>query len=414
MGKETDILEAMLDYVRQLKRHAEGRRALHIKMSTLERHMQEPYYRREVASALRPLVTNKGAKLFALPNADLVVTTSHASLDDIAPTINDIRKKLRDSSVLSSLDPMVGVSDRFIEWFDLESDYADFATYAEQLAEQVVRPAKKPSQAPGHGASKEPDQQATVKKSDPAEAPVEDEHRQLDAFVLAGAMRKIPWTDVSDTLAVRPVFAIVGSSKPVPALMHKYVDFCRLLEKLTNVTVEHYDRWLEGYLSETVAIKLLESQPDLGNEASIATSIRLTCSSVLSGEFQRFDDTLPASAKTAIAIEFSLIDILAHPRAYEKAFSRVKQQGYKVSLADVEPESLVWLNHEKLHATFIKLHKPADMDVDWVPASMRNEIAAAITEIGKARVILDGCSSEHDIQLGQQLGITLFQGAYFD
>ena len=92
----------------------------------------------------------------------------------------------------------------------------------------------------------------------------------------------------------------------------------------------------------------------------------------------------------------------------------MKRQGYKISLADVEPESLVWLNYEKLHATFIKLHKPADMDVDWVPKAMQNEIAAAITEIGKARVILDGCSSEHDIQLGQQLGITLFQGDFFD
>lgn len=414
MGKETDNLEAMLDYVRQLKRHTEGRRALHIKLSSLERHMQEPYYRREVASALRPLVTNRGAKLFALPNADVVVTTSQASLDDIAPTINDIRKKLHDSPLLASLDPVVGISDRFIEWFDLESDYADFATYVQQLAERLAQPTRKQAKPSVRKPVKQPEPEPSQKDTEPAEVSAEDEHRQLDAFVLAGAMRKIPWADVSDTLATRPVFAIVGNSKPVPALIHKYVDFSKLLEKLTNVTIDHYDRWLEGYLSETVAIKLLEANPDLGNEASIATSIRLTCSSVLSGEFQRFDSSLPASAKSAVVIEFSLIDILAHPRAYETAFAQVKQQGYKISLADVEPESLTWLNHEKLHATFIKLHKPTDIDVDWVPKSKKNEIAAAITEIGKARVILDGCSSEHDIQLGQKLGITLFQGSYFD
>ena len=364
------------------------------------------------------MVTNRGAKLFALPNADVVVTTNHASLDDIAPTINDIRKKLRDSATLSSQDPMVGVSDAFIEWFDLESDYADFATYVEQLSEKLEQPVRaKPEGLPTSKPAKNPEQRVekpASQNSTPEEAPAGDEHRQLDAFVLAGAMRKIPWADVSQTFSARPVYAIVGNSKPVPALIHKYVDFSKLLEKLTNITVDHYDRWLEGYLSETVATKLLEAKPDLANEASIATSIRLTCSAVLSAEFQRFDNELPASAKNAVVIEFSLIDILAHPRAYEAAFAQVSKQGYKVALADVEPESLVWLNHEKLHATFIKLHKPTDLEVDWVTNSAKPDIAAAITDIGKARVILDGCSAEHDVQLGQQLGISLFQGPYFD
>ena len=133
MQNPPDIVEDMLDYVHRLRRHTIGRRAFHIKLSSLERHMHEPFYRRELASALRPLVQNKGARLFALPNADCVGITAEATLTDLTATTRDVFKRLNDSELLQSLDPVIGVSDWFIEWFDLEKDFADFSTYTQHL-----------------------------------------------------------------------------------------------------------------------------------------------------------------------------------------------------------------------------------------------------------------------------------------
>ena len=137
MHKAPDIMEDMLDYVYRLRRHTIGRRAFHIKLSSLERHMQEPYYRRELASALRPLVQNKAARLFALPNADCIGVTADATLNDLTAPMRDVHKRLKDSELLRGLDPVIGATDWFIEWFDLEQDYADFATYTQHLAERL-------------------------------------------------------------------------------------------------------------------------------------------------------------------------------------------------------------------------------------------------------------------------------------
>jgi len=137
MYKPPDIMDDLLDYVHRLRRHTIGRRAFHIKLSSLERPLHEPYYRREMASALRPLVQNKGARLFALPNADCVGVTAEATLNDLTSPMRDVHKRLKDSELLQALDPIVGATDWFIEWFDLEQDYADFAAYTQRLTEQL-------------------------------------------------------------------------------------------------------------------------------------------------------------------------------------------------------------------------------------------------------------------------------------
>ncbi|MBO6506216.1 MAG: hypothetical protein JJ850_06380 [Kordiimonadaceae bacterium] len=411
MSNGSDTLTAMLDYVHQLKKHTEGRWAMHLKLSALERHMQEPYYRREVASALRPLVTGKSAKIFALPNADSVVVTGPANLDDIAPTVLDVRKKLKDSSFMGSYDPVIGRSDDFIEWFELEVEYEDFDIYCRELARKA---AKKPS-GQTVASSKKPVKAAPSAPEVVSDQPTaEPELRQLDAFVLAGAMRKMAWADVTSALKTQNTVAIVGEQEPAAVLVHKFVDVTQLLEDLTNVTVAEYDRWLEGYFAEEVATKLLDAQPDLSNAGSLASSIRLTCTAVLSASFERFNAGLSPAQRARIVIEFSLIDVLSHPRCYRAAYEKTESLGYKIALADVEPESLLWLDYEKLHASFIKLHKPKDVRADWLPHDLEQEINARISQIGRARVIFDGCDSEQDVLLGQQLGITLFQGPHFD
>ncbi len=410
MNKPSDTIHTMMDYVRQLKRHTQSRRALHIRLSFLERHMREPFYRREVASALRPLVTGKGAKLFALPNADCIIVTHEATLDDIAPSVADIRKKLRDSETLAQMDPVVGISDRFIEWWDLETDYADFAAYTEQLAEQLLVEIQPKSK------QRKPQNSTKGKTKATAKHPhhPEEAERRLDAFILASVMRKLPNADVSTALKEQRVMAVVGSDQPTPVLVHKYIDPFILTSKLTAINVTHHDRWLEGYLSEELALKLLELKPDLKNASSMASCIRLTCAVIVSDVFDRFDAAFAKAEKNAIVIEFSLVDILAHPRAYAAAYRKIESRGYKISLADVEPESLLWLDYEKLHATFIKLHKPDSVTPDWLSHDLEQDLIARISQIGRARIILAGCETDLDIRLGQQLGITLFQGTYLD
>lgn len=418
MSKKPDVMETLVDYVHQLKRHTESRRALHIKLSELERPFQEPFYRREVASALRPLVAKEGAKLFALPNADSVLVTREASLDDLAPLLRDIRNRLKGSHVIGSLDQIVGESDRFIEWFDLEQDYDDFAAYTARLVEGLKggRSYKKGSALLKRKTGKAPKTVTTKPKGEavaPGEAISQPREPQiLDAKLLQTIVSKLPLADVEELIEGQTVVAIVGDNEPAPVLVHKFVSVANLLKALTGDEVVARNRWLDGYLQEQLGTKLLELRPDLSNDASLATSISLTCKAVLSDYFTAFDAALEPSQKNKLILEFNFIDILSNPRAYAAAHERIDPLGYKVALADVEPESLLWLDYARLHADFIKIHTPQSDDGEWLTESLEKEIAPRISQIGQARTILSGCMNEADVQQGQRLGITLFQGPF--
>ncbi|MBL4836763.1 MAG: hypothetical protein JKY34_04230, partial [Kordiimonadaceae bacterium] len=137
MTKNTKSIDDMMDYVRQLRRHTDGRRALHIRLSSLEKHFREEHYRRFVASNFRTLISNATATMFALPNADVMLLCKDTPEDVLDAHLSNIRRKYKDSEVVAGINAVQGVSDAFVEWFDLEENYQGFYEYAHQLAEQL-------------------------------------------------------------------------------------------------------------------------------------------------------------------------------------------------------------------------------------------------------------------------------------
>jgi hypothetical protein len=61
----------------------------------------------------------------------------------------------------------------------------------------------------------------------------------------------------------------------------------------------------------------------------------------------------------------------------------------------------------------LKLNWTRDL-AGWVGTSLGQELKNMIRERKRGRTILSRCDSEAAIQVGQQLGITLFQGRYVD
>ncbi len=371
--------------------------------------MHEPYYRREVASALSPLVTKKGARLFALPNADSILVTADLTLDDLAAPIRDVQKRLRESKILAALDPVIGITDPFIEWFDLEEEYGDFAVYVERLVADL----RAGVAAPPGNKTVEPrvehvhsDTQASIVPK--VEQKVHDAP-EVDLAVIGKAMKDLRQADIGRFVRAETIYAIAGRTKPVPVFIHQHLDLPMLVAELAG-RVDTIDHWLKAHVLEDVMPMMLELYPQLETEASLGTSFRVTCSAVLSKAFDAFDSASRGKLKTSRIIEFSLVDALTDTQQHEAAHRKVEKSGYKVAVADVEPMSLRWLNPEMIRASFIKLHIPEGGYGDWLSSEMERDVADRINKIGRPRFILDGCNSTQDIELGQRLGITLFQG----
>ncbi len=425
MSIKNDSIERLSDYARQLRRHVAGRRAIHLKLSALERRFRQEHYRLYCASALRPLVTRYGATMFALPNADVVVVSKDASVHEIDPALHNIRRKLKDSAIIKSLDPVQGNSDDFVTWFDLEENYEAFVVYVQRLAtaleagsvfsteEEKAEPAlspttlKKPKSVP----SELPKPPARHVRMMPIDAPAHTfEDRELDPELLLAITKALQGADIAGQLRKQQVMAIIGEGEMMPVLEHKWIPREKLYEVLLKGKVLGANRWLDGYLEDYIAKRVLASTPSMSNEELLASSVRVTASAVLSDAFDLFDAELGSIPRSKVVLEFSAVDIIANPVLYLTASTKVRELSYRISIADLHPLAFLAIEYDKLSGSFVKLLKPNGPVANWLNHETELAIQSKVERVGRARVILDGCSKPEDVDLGHLLGITLFQG----
>lgn len=427
VSKDMKSVTEMVDYVRQLRLHAAGRRSVHVRLSRLEKHYREEHYRRFVAVTLRQLITNFGATMFALPNTDVVLIVKDAKVESIDPLLNHIRRKFRDSELIKSLDPIQGESDAFVEWFDLEADYAGFRKYIEKFAdslqgksepeeEQEETQSPTTNQSPGVLELGTPPKEKVAPpkrkvRMVPIEAPGRDiEMRDFDPELMVALTKALVVADVGGLMRKQKVMAILGVQQPQTVMVHKYVPASVVLERLLKTQVVGKDRWLQGYLDELLASRLLYASPNMQNENSIASSMRVSCAAVADSAFQQFDASLGGQARSTIILEFGATDILTNFGAYRAAQEKIVGLGYRAMVADVDPRALLWLDYHNFDADFVKLSMPPGNVSDWLDFGTEDALQQQVSDIGIARVILDGCNSDEAVEAGQRLGITLFQG----
>ncbi len=425
MPKNNKTIHDMLDYVHQLRRHTEGRRAIHVRLSALEKHFREEHYRRFVATALRPLITNYGATMFALPNTDIVLMVKGATVDTIDPLLNNIRRKYKDAAMVKTIDPIQGVSDAFVEWFDLEEAYVDFVDYTKSLADRLLgsgdlegedskntQPRKRtPGMLEINARPVEPlKPSAQIKMVKIERENTESDTRYLDAEITRSIVNALSGADVTGMVRKQRVMAILGEEAALPVMVHRFVPPELAFETLLERPIVAENRWLLGYVEGFLADRLLASMPSMENEQSIASSIRLTCESVCSKKFGLFDQAQGKRKRSSLIIEFSALDVMANFSSYLEAHENLDDLGYKVAIADVDIRMLPLLDYSNLRADFIKLVTPQGEGREPLKPEIRQMVQDHVHKIGLARIILDSCTSDDDVSLGQRLGITLFQG----
>ncbi len=426
-------VDEMVDYVRQLRLHAQGRRAIHVHLSRLEKHFREEHYRRFVAVTLRSLITNFGATMFALPNNDVVLIVKDARVESIDPLLNHIRRKFRDSALIQKLDPVQGESDLFVSWFEIEEDYPGFRKYIEQLADDIAQgttetaPSALASELISQATSLQeaelksnlkpkPDKKKKAKKSTirmvPIEAPrYEIQQRELDPELIVALNKALLGADVSSMLRRQQVMAIIGDQQPQPVMVHRFVPTAVIFDKLMDSQVYSQNRWLKGYLKDLLASRVLYATPNMQNDNFIASSLHISAAAALdSPAFDRFDRSLGAQPRSTIILEFGIIDVMANFGAYHSVQEKMETLGYRVMIGGLDPRALLWLDYRNFDADFVKLKLP-DTNMDkWLDTATEDALRQRITQIGTARVILSGCNSAQQVDFGHRLGVHLFQG----
>jgi hypothetical protein len=122
----------LLDYVRRLEKHKEGRRAVHIHLSGLRPFNRREHHIRVAADSFEPLIKGLSGQLFTLKNSDLFFIFKTESQGNVEVAIQKIRYLFSDDPLLAEEDDE---SKKFAAWYDVAQEFDKILRIAQSMAD---------------------------------------------------------------------------------------------------------------------------------------------------------------------------------------------------------------------------------------------------------------------------------------
>ena len=142
-------------------------------------------------------------------------------------------------------------------------------------------------------------------------------------------------------------------------------------------------------------------------------SLNMSLATVLSPEFLDFDKATNNKDRGPLAVELPALDYFSDPDDFYFARDFLKERGYKIILDQVKHELLPILDRDRLNVDLMKVLWSQALYDDCV-GEQAKDMQGAIDRIGRERVILCRVDAEQGIEIGQKLGLSLFQGRLLD
>ncbi|MCH8808288.1 MAG: EAL domain-containing protein [Proteobacteria bacterium] len=391
---------ALLDFVERLRKFTKGRRAVHLRLSRLRPYNRRAHHLRIAATTFDRLVRDYEGALFRLFNDDLVVICNGASVADIDHDVLHLR-------YLFSEDPFLKNDEdgdtRFCVWFDLEEDYLDLLN----LAQRMVSAQAQHAQSKNERRDKGPSSKTEGEKGE------ETPRIPLDPPNLAVLEQAIAQADLSTIIRRQPICAVVRNRKPEPVYYEIYTSIASLSETLMPDIDVQANQWLFQDLTKHLDRRMISYLAQDNATLRQAFSVNLNVSTLLSPEFLDFDEALSSTTRGGIVIELQLFDVYADLGNFLFARDFLHERGYKFCLDGTTHLSLPLIDREELGFDLVKLQWSPDL-FDQLHGFRGTGLRQAAQDMGAERLILNRCDSEQALEVGESLGITLYQGHLLD
>ncbi len=383
------------DYARRLERFREGRLAVHLHLSRLQPYNRRDHHLRVCSSSFEDLIRRYEGALFRMHNEDLIVVLKGCKVAIVDEVILRLRYLFNDDPLVTN-DGEEG--EGFCSWYKLEQDYPDFLA----LAEAFVQDRK-------HRVEIE---QAPEKEE---AAPRRKPTQPLDLQGLASILKSIQQADLSSMLRRQAICAVVPNSDPARIFDEVHISISDLQQRIFPDTDIKSNRWLYQELKQHLdqrMVALLSKADD--SSLKHAFSVNLNVSTLLTPTFLKLDNGLDPKARRTVVIELQLVDIFSDLSNYFFARDFLIERGYRVCVDNATTLSLPLIDREGLGVDLVKLQCGDELATVMSAGVRGNDLREVIKSIGSDRLILCHSDSKESIELGQSLGVVLFQGTYVD
>ena len=342
-------------------------------------------------------IKHVGGRLFELANKSLLLVFPEYHEDEFQALL--IKLQFLFAKELS-LDAQKNVEDaEFIQICENSKQFEDLKVRIETAQpfiavpkeEKVVKPSQSNKIASVFGVNK--------KKLKP-----------LTPAVLDKMQKSLQRVDFSSLIRRQAVCAIIGKSAPQMIFEEVYVSIPDLRDILLPDVDFTSNPWLFMDLTETLDKRVLAHVAQHDDGALISNfSLNLNVSTILSDEFMAFDESIPAPLRSSIILELQLVDIFNDVKAFLLAKAFAQYRGYKICIDGITVDKLQYINRVNLNSDLVKVFwHPAFLDVINEDKHFRDYVNKA----ERAKMILCRVDDAKAIEVGNSLGINLYQGRY--
>jgi EAL domain-containing protein (putative c-di-GMP-specific phosphodiesterase class I) len=385
----------LLDYIHRLEKHKKDRKVVHLLLSNLRPFNRRDQHIRTAAGNFDALVSELSGQLFILKNSDIFFVFKESVLPEVETLVQKVR-------FLFSDDPLVADekanTPTFAAWYDADSDFSKILGLAQNLAQ------------------KEQKRQSVVRARMDARSALKAKQEQGEPMtpkVLEKLETALTRADLSNLVRRQFICAVDSKLVPTQDFSELFISIKDLRETIlpgVNVTA---NRWLFQHLTETLDKRML-SMLTKTDSISISgeISFNINVATVLSKEFQIFDDNVSASRRGSMIIELQKEDVFVNLNSYLFAREYLQEKGYRVCLDGLSLDAIQMINLERLGVDMCKLVWHPDLvdGGDQIHATL----SKIVKDLGKRIVIMCRCDNREAVDFGRSVGITHFQGRYVE
>ena len=383
---------AFREYVERMGRHRDGRLAMQVHLSRLHRSHQRDHYLRIAIETFEDQVRPFEGQMFLMADNDIFFVGKNVSVVQLEAATERLR-------ILFSDDPLIEEDadgeNRFCTFFRVDMDYDALLAIAHERAEKADRRKKRDAW--------ENEGRENSSRGEP-----------VNTAKLAKLEETLVSADLSNLIRRQTVCSIIDGLAPQPLFEEIFVSISDLRDAVSPTTELRSNRWLFHHLTATLDRRVLSLLTRDGvAKQERPFSLNLNVATLLSTEFQKFDQLVAPQLRTRLVIELHKIDVFSDMGAFIFARDWLHDRGYRLCIDGLTHLTLPYINRTRLGFDLIKLF--------WVPDSICNlrpeqyeQTRQLVQEAGQSRVILCRCENEEAITVGQQLGIVMYQGRYIE
>lgn len=387
----------ILDYLSKIEPELNNYSVLYIYLSKLQNQKLKTLQRQNLIETFENVIKKNGGEIFGLPNEDMVVFYHKKANEEIQACLIKIRFIFHDDPLLQNAFDLEQAG--FIRFYDLAVAVDEFKRNVRALMDSLK------NQSFGGSSGNSGRSVPAAMMGGPRKL-----RRELTPSMLAKVQKTLAMADFSSLIRWQSVCAVIGKSPPQMIFDEVFVSIADLRDMLLPDVDLTANPWLFLHLTETLDKRVLASvsQHDDGSLNS-NFSMNLNVSTILSDEFLTFDENINPSMRSSIVLELQLVDIFSDIKAFILAKTFAQYRGYKICIDGITVDKLKYIDREQLNGDLLKIiWHPSFMDMIREDSHFTDYVNRA----ERAKMILCRVDDPQAVEIGNSLGINLYQGRY--